>query len=752
MRWSNIRLVFWRECRDQLRDRRTLFTIAVLPLLLYPLLAISVFQVAQFRHDHPSRVWVIGAKRLPAQPSLLNGDRFSDGLVDNATRQLIALGSAPPDWPALSQEALSERVQQEIQQGHVDAVVLFPDDFSLRLEQFNQQLAKRPTSQDTQLPSFSEVPEPTLFLNTANDKSRLAAQRTKQVLQSWREQIVRAGLRSRQIPITATRPFRVAHVDLAEAGRQQLAFWSRLLPFVVMIWALTGAFYPAIDLCAGEKERGTLETLLTSPADRREIVCGKLLTVTTFSSATAVLNLSSLVLTGSLFFGQMDLVEGAQPLRLGAPSIAAVVWLLIVLLPISALFSALSLGIAAFARSNKEGQYYLMPLLLVCLPLMIFPVLPACELDAGTSLIPLSGILLLLRTLIEGDYLLAARYCLPVLGVTGLGCWLAIHWAVHQFNQESVLFRESERVGLRIGLKHWWRHRQETPGVTGALCCGLLLLFIRFIAGSQASMPATWRDFVTSQMLVQVGLLAVPAVLLARLLGRRVRDGLLLRWPGYRPVIAGGFLAACFHPLGMELTQLIHKLYPLSDAIGKQLRELESIMGPASLGTLILTMAVLPAICEELTFRGLLFSGLRRSGRPGFTILTSSLFFGAIHGVFQQSLSAFVVGILIGGLAWRTSSILPGILFHFTYNGLSVLLGMVLPLYLPTQPILQFAFDGADGALRYHPLVVGSGGLACLAIGLWFRGLRVDTQPTKQTLDHHPDTPATESLGTTPAA
>ena len=752
MRWSNIRLVFWRECRDQLRDRRTLFTIAVLPLLLYPLLAISVFQVAQFRHDHPSRVWVIGAKRLPAQPSLLSGDRFSAGLVDNATRQLIVLGSAPPNWTALSQKSLSERVQQEIQQGNVDAVVLFPDDFSLRLEQFNRQMAERPTEHNTPLLNFSEVPEPTLFMNTANDKSRLAAQRTKQVLQSWREQIVSAGLRARQIPATATRPFRVAHVDLAEAGRQQLAFWSRLLPFVVMIWALTGAFYPAIDLCAGEKERGTLETLLTSPADRREIVCGKLLTVTTFSSATALLNLSSLVLTGSLFFGQMNLVEGAQPLRLGAPSVAAVVWLVIILLPISALFSALSLGIAAFARSNKEGQYYLMPLLLVCLPLMIFPVLPACELDAGTSLIPLSGILLLLRTLIEGDYLLAARYCLPVLGVTGLGCWLAIHWAVHQFNQESVLFRESERVGLRIGLKHWWRHRQDTAGVTGALCCGLLLLFVRFIAGSQASMPATWRDFVTSQTLVQVGLLAVPAVLLARLLGRRVRDGLLLHWPGSRPVLAGGLLAVCFHPLGMELTQLIHNLYPLSDAIGKQLGELESIMGPASLGTLLLTMAVLPAICEELTFRGLLFSGLRRSGRPGFTILTSSLFFGAIHGVFQQSLSAFVVGILIGGLAWRTSSILPGILFHFTYNALSVLLGLVLPLYLPTQPLLQLVFNGTEGAMRYHPLVVGSGALACLAIGLWFRGLRVNTQSAQQTVDHHPDTPATEPLGATPVA
>ena len=752
MRWSNIRLVFWRECRDQLRDRRTLFTIAVLPLLLYPLLAISVFQVAQFRHDHPSRVWVIGAKRLPTQPSLLSGDRFSDGLVDSATQELIALGSAPPNWIALSQKALSERVQQEIQQGHVDAVVLFPDDFSLRLEELNRQMAKRPTGEGKPVVQFSEIPEPTLFLNTANDKSRLAAQRTKQVLQSWREQIVRAGLRSRQIPVSATRPFRVAHVDLAEAGHEQLAFWSRLLPFVVMIWALTGAFYPAIDLCAGEKERGTLETLLTSPADRREIVCGKLLTVTTFSSATAVLNLSSLVLTGTLFFGQMELIDGAQPLRIGTPPITAVVWLLMVLIPISALFSALSLGIAVFARSNKEGQYYLMPLLLVCLPFMILPVLPASELDAGTSLIPLSGILLLLRTLIEGDYLQAARYCLPVLGVTGLGCWLAIHWAVHQFNQESVLFRESERVGLRSGLKHWWRHRQATPGVTGALCCGLLLLFIRFFAGSQASMPATWRDFVSSQLLVQVGLLAVPAILLARLLGRRVRDGLLLRWPGYKPVMAGGLLAFCFHPLGMELTQLIHNLYPLSDAIGKQLRELESIMGPASLGTLLLTMAVLPAICEELTFRGLLFSGLRRSGRPGFTILTSSLFFGAIHGVFQQSLSAFVVGILIGGLAWKTTSILPGILFHCTYNALSVLLGLVVPLYLPTQPLLQLFFDGADGALRYHPLVVGSGGLACLAIGSWFRGMRVNTYPAQPVRDQRPDTPATDSLSATPIA
>ena len=80
---------------------------------------------------------------------------------------------------------------------------------------------------------------------------------------------------------------------------RRAAFWSKVLPFVVFIWALTGAFYPAVDLCAGEKERGTLETLLSSPAERSEIVMGKLLTIMGFSSATSLLNLLSMAITGT---------------------------------------------------------------------------------------------------------------------------------------------------------------------------------------------------------------------------------------------------------------------------------------------------------------------------------------------------------------------------------------------------------------------------------------------------------------------
>ena len=103
------------------------------------------------------------------------------------------------------------------------------------------------------------------------------------VLERWRDEIVKDNLEHSQIPVEATQPFTVKDADVATESRVKAALWSKVLPFILLIWALTGAFYPAVDLCAGEKERGTLETLLCSPALRTEIVWGKLLTVMTFS-------------------------------------------------------------------------------------------------------------------------------------------------------------------------------------------------------------------------------------------------------------------------------------------------------------------------------------------------------------------------------------------------------------------------------------------------------------------------------------
>ena len=104
------------------------------------------------------------------------------------------------------------------------------------------------------------------------------------MLDAWKTQIVRENLLASRVPANVAKPFELKPRDVAERHQQQALVWSKILPFVLFIWALTGAFYPAVDLCAGEKERGTLETLLSSPALRIEIVWGKLLTVMTFSA------------------------------------------------------------------------------------------------------------------------------------------------------------------------------------------------------------------------------------------------------------------------------------------------------------------------------------------------------------------------------------------------------------------------------------------------------------------------------------
>src|SRR2546422_7387494 len=111
------------------------------------------------------------------------------------------------------------------------------------------------------------------------------------------------------------------------------------------MWTLAGALYPAVDLCAGEKERGTMETLLISPAGREEIVLGKFLTIWVFSAGTALLNLLSM----GISTWQLSSAVPGTAFRLGVAF-----WGVVLLLPLSAFFSALCLAVGAYARSSKE--------------------------------------------------------------------------------------------------------------------------------------------------------------------------------------------------------------------------------------------------------------------------------------------------------------------------------------------------------------------------------------------------------------
>jgi sodium transport system permease protein len=547
-----------------------------------------------------------------------------------------------------------------------------------------------------------------------------------------------------KVPAAAAQPFEIVRVDVSHQQHRRAALWSKLLPFVLLVWALTGAFYPAVDLCAGEKERGTLETLLTSPAARREIVWGKLLTVMTFSMATSLLNLVSMTATGTFIVAQIQKMSSVPlTLDIGPPPLAAMLWLLVALVPISALFSALSLAIAAFARSSKEGQYYLMPLLMISLPLMMLPVLPAAELDLGYALIPLSGLMLLLRTLIEGHYWDALRFSVPVVGVTAACCLLAIRWAVDQFNNESVLFRESERFGLGLWLRHLVRDREELPTPGEALLCGVLLLIIRFFAGLVMPPPTNWPQFFTTTLTVQIALIAAPACLMAIMLTRRPLKALALARPTFPITLpAAALLASLLHPAMMGVSLAVEWVYPPSQSLKDQLQPILQYLSQQPLWQVLLLIAVAPAICEELAFRGFILTGLRRLGHRWGAIALASLFFGLTHFMLQQSLSAFAVGLIIGYVAVKTGSVLPGMFYHATHNSLSVLMSRVSESSLESYPILRWLYQPAgEGQFAYHPAAIVIASLLAAALLVWLRYLpyrRTPEERLQEALDHQP--------------
>ena len=728
MFWSNVKLIFRRETKDQLRDRRTLFTIAVMPLVLYPLMGMAMLQVAQFTREHPTRIWMLGAEHLldadgqaPSPALFADDNNFAPQWLGNEKSELLEF-----ETPRSSDEKILELiVKAQTEKTVPDDLVNEYIDREMKARSVDLALLCVPNrEQDRDNENDNALANPTIMVvhNSANDRSVVAANRIRGILVRWQNASVRASLVEKGIPESVIQGIAIEGHDIAARANVQAATWSKILPFIVIIWSLTGAFYPAIDLCAGEKERGTFETLLSSPAGRTEIAIGKLLTVMSFSMVTSLLNLGSMAFTGLFVASRMG---GAGSLAgLGMPPVSSLAWLVLALIPISALFSAVALAAAAFARSSKEGQYYLIPLMMISMPLMMLPMLPGTTLDMGTSLIPVSGLMLLLRGLIEGQYAEVLPYAAPVCMVTLSCCYLAIRWVVRQFNSESVLFRASEKFAIGPWLQQVMRDRDERPTVGNACLLGVLILILGFFVqlAASGSVPSTWGDLVKMILVVLVATIGMPAILLAAFLTRSPLRSLRLNPFTVPAACAAVLMAICFHPLLTWFSGLVLYLYPLPDSIVGKADFMSDLVDQApGLWAVILLMAVAPAVFEELAFRGFILSGFEKLKNRWQAILVTSLLFGIAHFSIQQSIITFAIGIILGLVALETRSLIPCILYHATHNAITVMLPRVDAATVESSPLLSRILYTSDGSIYQYSLLPGIAmTLMGILLVLWF--------------------------------
>jgi sodium transport system permease protein len=698
MRWSIIRLIWLRELRDQLRDRRTLFMVLVLPLLLYPVLGFAVLKFALGFAEQPSVIGIVAGSdpnrdfpaRVPAGAGLspvpdlallaatpvgdwpsvaalaLAGHRYLDYPVFiRAGQFVIAETNAPLEQVTLQLAQARLKLRwleiadaQLLKDKEVDLILSAPADFFRRLAAAENDKTEEP-------------PPIELLLRPDDDRSKQARTRLHALLENWRKELSRVRLARKNLPNYFDDPFQVREPNAAKAsakGEGIVGLLVRIFPFMLVMWSLAGALYPAVDLCAGEKERGTMETLLITPAGREEIVLGKFLTIWVFSAASALLNLLSMGITTAQFGAQF--AQGALP-------IGALLWSVVLSLPLSALFSAICLAIGAYARSSKEGQYYLMPLFLLTMPLIFLTLAPGVELNSFYSLIPVTGVALLMQRLMTATSLAQVPwlYFVPVLAPIALYSWLALKWAIMQFQREEVLFREAERIELRLWLRQLFRDKEALPTTGEAFFCFGLLFCLRWLSVGLGSLSQALHAAIT-----MLAFVATPALLMALLLNTRPRQALLLYWPKAKQLGLAALLALVLLPPLTAATIAIFQYFPhltkLMEEHQPLLHELRSLHEGLEFDQnwlpLLFSFALLPALCEEIAFRGFILSGLQRRFTPRAAVVLCAFLFALSHMNVFQFLPAFFLGVVLGLLTIRSGSIVPAILFHFLHD--SVLL------------------------------------------------------------------------------
>jgi len=238
-------------------------------------------------------------------------------------------------------------------------------------------------------------------------------------------------------------PFKVDAENVASKEQVTGRAAGGILLYIIIIMCVVGAIYPAIDLTAGEKERGTMETILASSVGRLDLVVGKFLTVMSASVSTAVLSLASIAFTGAVIVprllkdspsgGLRDLVEMVRVSPIG------LVTMFVLLLPLTVLFAAVLMSVALLAKSYREAQSYVGPLPMFAIVPAMLGMLPGIELTPTTALIPITSISLASKELLAGSFPWTSLGIIFV--STCAYAVVALLIAVGQFHREEVLFR-----------------------------------------------------------------------------------------------------------------------------------------------------------------------------------------------------------------------------------------------------------------------------------------------------------------------
>jgi ABC-2 type transport system permease protein/sodium transport system permease protein len=636
-----------KELKETLRDRRTIITLVLMPLLVYPLLSLALRQFLLSGSQTAHQVqWTIGAATEAELRTLSQMLRQGE--------QAIVAESTDPPSEAIGTVVVPVELTEAVRDHRVD--------LGVRIKRHGESGStdNLPTA-DVELIHRPGAPISAAVLDYV--ERRLRALNDQYVTSRLRELGDDQGL-------PASWKLRPVIVEDVRTGTL-----ATLVPLMLILMTITGAVYPAIDLTAGERERGTLEALMAAPVPRLGLLFAKYVAVVTVALLTAIVNLMAMTITvaasglGPQLFGEQGLTVGG----------VTAVFVLLVLF--AAFFSAVLLCLTSFARSFKEAQAYLIPLMLMSLGPGFLSLIPGVHLGPVLAITPLANIVLLARDVLAGN---ASPLwgAIAVLTTTLYGA-LALALAARIFGSDAILF----------GSQGSWsdlfrRPQQPLPQATPAGALGTLAVLAPLYVVLSSSLVLLHGSGMALQLVIgAIVLLALFGALplwAARWQGVAMISGFQLRRPSALALFGAVVLGLSLAPLAYELI-LLSQDFGFATISGAQLEEkqpaVEALLiqwRALSPAIVLIALAVVPAIAEELFFRGYLLGSLRGRLPASGAILLTGLVFGLFHAnvggivAVERVLSSACLGIVLGWVCWTSRSVFPGMVLHAINNGLLI--------------------------------------------------------------------------------
>ena len=390
--------IFKKELIDVLRDRRTLMFMVVIPILITPLLVIGSIKFQEYQNKK-------------SEEKILK-IAFINESEDSLTKQLLSDQEGVKIIEGVQLDSIESYIKSDSLQG----VLYLGKGFLKKI--------KTNSSGDVKI------------YYKSSDLMSKSKKRMQAALDIYKEKIIAERLKQLNVDGQILDPITITNIDMATAKETLGKAIGGFIPYVLVMFIFLGAMYPAIDLGAGEKERGSLETLLSSPATKFEITMGKLLVV----SLTGIVSglVSVLGISSSLFFidkipvqMQETILELINPLM--------IISIIILMIPIAIFFASMLLSISFYARSFKEAQSLMGPLNMVIIVPLFLSLGPGMEMDHATALMPLINVGLLTKEILAGSveliYFIETLFSL--LFCAAIGIWFSVFW----FKKENTIFR-----------------------------------------------------------------------------------------------------------------------------------------------------------------------------------------------------------------------------------------------------------------------------------------------------------------------